>query len=132
MLAQQKQLSQEFTRIRIIDSPLLFNIFINDLILFMQCTILGNYADDNNVSISGSNKENNKKFLLSDFKILTEWFHDNYMIINPDKCSYMCIGKNNNDDDTFSFNEFNPKNSNKEPIVGMKLDRTATILKPYV
>ena len=98
----------------------------------MQCTILGNYADDNNVSISGSNKENNKKFLLSDFKILTEWFHDNYMIINPDKCSYMCIGKNNNDDDTFSFNEINPKNSNKEPIVGMKLDRTATILKPYV
>ena len=41
----------------------------------------------NLLSINGSNKEKFKKLLLSDFKILTESFYDNYMIINLDKCS---------------------------------------------
>ena len=45
------------------------------------------------------------------------------MIINPDKGSYMCLGKNNNDDYTFCFNEFNLKNSNEETILGMKIER---------
>ena len=45
------------------------------------------------------------------------------MIINPDKCSYICLGKNNNDDDTFSFNEFSLKNSNEETIFGIKIDQ---------
>ena len=54
------------------DGPLLFNILIKDLVLFIQYGILGNYADDINISISGSNKENLKKLLLSDFSTLTE------------------------------------------------------------
>ena len=48
------------------------------------------------------------------------------MIINPDKCSYMCFSKNN-DDDTFNFNEFNLKNRNKETILGIKIDRKLTV-----
>ena len=36
-----------------IDDPLLFDLFINDLVIFtVQCT-LSNYVDDNNLSISG-------------------------------------------------------------------------------
>ena len=41
-----------------VDGHLLFNIFMNNLVLFMQYTILGNYADDSNISVSRSNKEN--------------------------------------------------------------------------
>ena len=55
-----------------IDGPLLFNTFKNDLVLFIQYTILGNYADDSNISISGSNKENLRKLMLSDFKAVTQ------------------------------------------------------------
>ena len=44
-----------------IDGPLLFNLFINDLVLFIEYTALGNYADDNNLSITGANIENIKK-----------------------------------------------------------------------
>ena len=43
-----------------IDGPLLFNLFINDLVLFIEYTALGNYADDNNLSITGTNIENIK------------------------------------------------------------------------
>ena len=34
-----------------IDGPLLFNLFINDLVLFLTETVLSNYADDNNLYI---------------------------------------------------------------------------------
>ena len=46
-----------------------------------------------------------RNMLLSDFTTLTGWFYGNYMIINPDKCSYMCLGKNK--DDNLNFSEFN-------------------------
>ena len=71
-----------------------FNTFLNDLVLFMQYTILGNYVNGNNISISGNNEENFKKLLLWGIVTLTEWFNDNYMIINLEKYSYMCLGKN--------------------------------------
>ena len=40
-----------------IDGPLLFNLFINDLVFFIEQCTLSNYADDNNLSISGEDKE---------------------------------------------------------------------------
>ena len=55
-----------------IDGPLLFNLFINDLVLFIEYTALGNYADDNNLSITGANIENIRKLLLADFKTVIE------------------------------------------------------------
>ena len=111
-----------------IDGPLLFNLFINDLVLFIEYTALGNYADDN-LSITGTNIENIKKLLLADLKTVIEWFSDNYMIINPDKCKYMCIGKNSYDNDTLSLNEFNLKNSDHEIILGITIDRKLTFNK---
>ena len=43
-----------------IDGPLLFNLFINDLVFFIQYSVLSNYADDNNLFITGKNKEDKK------------------------------------------------------------------------
>ena len=36
-----------------IDGPLLFNLFINDLVFFIQYSVLSNYADDNNLFVIG-------------------------------------------------------------------------------
>ena len=38
--------------------PLLFNLLINDLVLFIKYAALGNYTDGNNLSITGTNIEN--------------------------------------------------------------------------
>ena len=57
-----------------IDGPLLFNLFINDLTFFIEQTTLSNYADGNNLSISGEDKELIKSMLSSDFMIVEDWF----------------------------------------------------------
>ena len=36
-----------------IDGPLLYNLFINDLVFFIEQSTLSNYADDNNLFVSG-------------------------------------------------------------------------------
>ena len=45
-----------------IDGPLLFILFINDLVFFIEQCTLSNYADDN-LSISGEDKEIIKSML---------------------------------------------------------------------
>ena len=45
------------------------------------------------------------------------------MIINPDKCKYMCMSKNSDDNDTLSLNEFNLKKSDYEIILGITIDQ---------
>ena len=68
-----------------IDGPLLFNLFINDLVFFIEQCTLSNYANDNNLSISGEDKELIKSMLSSDFMIAENWFFENYMLLNPRK-----------------------------------------------
>ena len=40
-----------------IDLPLVFNLFINELIFFLYTTVLSNYEDDNNLYAIGNDKE---------------------------------------------------------------------------
>ena len=76
-----------------IDGPLLFNLIINDLILFLCTTLLSNYADDSNLYAIGNDKEETKRALVKDFQTVINWFYENYMILNTGKCHYTCMGK---------------------------------------
>ena len=58
-----------------IDGPLLFNLFINDLIFFIQYCTLSNYADDNNFFAMSKNKDEIKSILSSDFRVVNGWFY---------------------------------------------------------
>ena len=73
-----------------IDGPLLFNLFINDLVFFIEQCTLSNYVDDNNLSISEEDKEPIKSMLSSDFLIVEDWFFENYMILNPEN-AILCV-----------------------------------------
>ena len=77
-----------------IDRPLLFNLFINDLIFFITF-FLSNYADDNSLYNTGKALELVKSVLVNDFRAVKEWFHENFMILNLNKCHYMCNGNHN-------------------------------------
>ena len=69
-----------------IDSPLLFNLLINDLVLFLSETFLSNQADDNNLYSIGKELNIIKEKLQKDFKLVIDWFFENYMSLNPTKC----------------------------------------------
>ena len=55
--------------------PLLFNIFINDIPLFVSSSKLGNYADDNTLYAAGFNAEEVKTCLSDDFDAFKKWFY---------------------------------------------------------
>ena len=73
--------------------PPLFNIFINDLFLFVSSSNLSTYADDNTLYASGLNLEEVKICLSSDFDAVTIWFYENHMALNAVKFYFMCLGK---------------------------------------
>ena len=76
-----------------IPGALILNLFINDLVIFRHTTVLSNCADDNNLYAIGNDKEETKRALVKDFQIVANWFYENYMTLNTEKCHYMCMGK---------------------------------------
>ena len=105
------------------DGSLLFNLFINDLIFLIEQCTLSNYADDNNLSISGEDKELIKSMPSSDFMIVEKWYFENYMILNPGKCYFICIGKNISDSELLNLNDLNFKNCKEVEMLVITIDR---------
>ena len=61
----------------------------------------------------GYNLEEIKNILRFDFHLVSKWFEENYMVLNADKCHFMCLGKDK-ENETFIFNNFIFDNSNEE------------------
>ena len=94
--------------------PFLFNIFVNDLFLFVSSSNLSNYADDNTLYTSGYNLKKVKELLLNDLNKVTEWLFKNYMVLNAgSKCRFVCLGKNT-ENETFTFKDTIMNNSKEE------------------
>lgn len=61
-----------------IDEPLLFDLFINDLVLLLVQYFLSNYAKDNTLYNTGNNLELSIIDLQTDFRAITNWFFEIY------------------------------------------------------
>ena len=70
--------------------PLLFNIFLCDLFLIMDNIDCASYADDNTPYTTGCSIEEVIEKLENASKVLFQWFSDNQMKANPDKCHFLC------------------------------------------
>ena len=57
-----------------VDGPRLFNLFINDLVLFLSETYLNNNTGDNVLYSIGKDLDIIKEKLWKDFKVVTSWF----------------------------------------------------------
>ena len=66
--------------------PLLFNIFLNDLFFFIKDIYLANYADDNTTYATNKDISILLKTLEEETSILLNWFTNNEMKPNADKC----------------------------------------------
>ena len=80
--------------------PLLFNIYINDIFLFIIGTELANFADDNTPYAINDNVADLLNNLEHESSILIEWFSNNYLLMNADK-SQLLVTKN---DENISLN----------------------------
>ena len=56
---------------------LLFNIFLNDLFLFISNSSLSNYADNNTLYTFGDNLKKIKDNLQKSFDMVYQWFYEN-------------------------------------------------------
>jgi hypothetical protein len=97
--------------------PVLFNAYINDLIILLQksCTVY-NYADDNTLSYSHANPDVVKFTLEKSCLLSIQWFSQNYMKVNPDKFQFMLMVRG----DVCNFN-LNVNNVSIQPVNCIKL-----------
>ena len=96
--------------------PLLFNMFINDLYLWVSKTDLLNFADDSTISASESTIEKLISTLEQDSQAAVDWFIIDEMIVNSDKFQAIVVKKNCRMKDSYALN-INKQTINSENCV---------------
>ena len=89
---------------RYILGPILLNIFINDLLLWISNSELLNFADDNTISAAENTIEELVSTLEKETQAGIDWFVSNKMIVNPDKFQAFVVKRNNKMKDYYSLN----------------------------
>ena len=102
--------------------PLSLNIFLNDIFFFLKDANLGNYADDSTLYAYNKNLETVICNLRQEFSILSNWFYDNYMVLNPGKCHFMLFGVKENEQFDLICNDITLKHSSHEKNLGVTID----------
>ena len=103
--------------------PLFFNIFINDLLLSIQNADICNYADDTTVYACDNNLDNVIARLENDSNIITQWFADNFMKLNTDKCHLLMLCRNSNQQITVNVGDSVIGNMEEETLLGVVIDK---------
>ena len=105
--------------------PLLFNIFVCDLFLFLPNFDIANYADDN----TPYSANNNIMDILSNLKlqsnILNKWFKDNYMKASPGK--YHLLLSATEEANTLNIEDVCINSSKCEKLLGVNIDSNLTL-----
>ena len=73
--------------------PVLFNIFINDLILFIKQANLHNYADDNTNTYFSKSLSYLKTTLENESAEAINWLKQNNMLVNPKKYQVLFLSR---------------------------------------
>ena len=75
--------------------PILFNIFINDLLPWTENAELHNFANDDTISCTGKSLEELIKSLAPESEKAVQWSKKNMMVVNPDKFQAIIIDRRN-------------------------------------
>ena len=99
--------------------PLLFNIYICDIFFdIIECDI-ASYADDNTPYNFDFNLDNVISNLEKSTNSLLNWFRENHMKANADKCHLLV---SSDERCTAKIEDFSIKNSTEEKLLGVKFD----------
>ena len=109
--------------------PLLFNIFINDLFLFIRKSGVCNFTNDNAPYNVGKNIEIVISDLKTDLVGVMEWFKISSLKANPGKFQFMVLGNKDDRSSNIHVNNLQIKNSNEVTLLGIKIDKNLTFKK---
>ena len=103
--------------------PILFNLFINDLMFFIQETEVCNFADDTTIYSCSSNYEEATQKLSADTHLVLNWFRINSMVANPSKFQIMFLGSNiDNNEITFMVEDKKVRSKTEVKLLGITID----------
>ena len=71
-------------------TALFFNIFINKI--FFISSRASNHAHDSAILNSDKSLSITINSLSYELNIWSKWFYNNFMVLNPDKCSFVLLG----------------------------------------
>ena len=104
---------------------LLFNIFINDLLMFVPNIDICNYADETTLYVSDTDTIHILNKLESSISTVASWFTDNCMRLNRDKCHFMVFGDQSNDL-TLQIETIPVVESREQKLLGITVDKKLT------
>ena len=104
--------------------PILFNIFMNDLFLWIDKASLHNFADDNTLSAFAKSINQLITILEKDSEAAIKWFKDNGMSANPDKFHGFIINRcgRHNDIHKMNFSGFEITTEKVVKLLGIEID----------
>ena len=106
--------------------PLFFNLFINDLFLFIERTNICNFADDNTIYSCNINLQTILKDLKYDMQNILKWFKVNSMKSNPKKFQFMILGKSTRQSIILYFNNIKIRESSSVVLLSLPIDNRLT------
>ena len=104
--------------------PLMFNIYLNDLFMFLERAKGCSYVDDTTIYVCGPNIETVIAHLEHDALKITEWFPDNFMKLNEDKCHLIVFGARGGNEITMKIGEAFVKESLEEILLIITFDQS--------
>ena len=102
--------------------PLLFNIYVNDLICFIQNTEICNFTDDNTIYSCGTSLDRIIIDLEEDLCQALEWFESIRLVANPSKFQMMLLGTKRNDKICMDINGATVCPSANVKLLGIAID----------
>ena len=99
--------------------PRLFNVFLCDMFFELSQTDFASYADDNTPYVEADNIDVVITILENNSIQLFEWFSDNQMKGNKDKCHLVV---SNNDKVSMKIDDIESENTSSEKLFGITID----------
>ena len=103
--------------------PLLFNIFINDLLFKIEQQVdICNFADDNTIYFCDSNLNTVIYKLELGMQSCLNWFHYNQLVANPEKFQLMFLGINSDSSLRLRVHNIEIKSQSHVKLLGIEID----------
>ena len=103
--------------------PILFNVFMNDFLLFIKETDICNFTDDTTLYACGKELDTISFKLKMETNRAIQWLKYNEMVANPSKFQLMFLLKYKNIEKNMSFDGKTIKSSDTVELLGTTLDK---------